>query len=144
MPLAIDLEPPWAGVPAAAMPLAKDAATAKLCTIQFPLYEKLKRKWQSGAPVTAMQASVCGSIAGCLAGAVTTPLDVTKTRLMLGKDQHGVTYTGMVNTMGRIYGDEGVTALFSGLVPRVAWISLGGAIFLGCYEEAKMQLINQL
>ena len=25
--------------------------------------------------------------------------------------------------------------LFSGVVPRVLWISVGGAIFLGVYEE---------
>lgn len=30
--------------------------------------------------------------------------------------------------------------LFSGVVPRVIWISLGGAVFLGVYEAVKKAL----
>lgn len=30
--------------------------------------------------------------------------------------------------------------LFSGVVPRVIWISLGGAVFLGVYEATKQGL----
>lgn len=48
----------------------------------------------------------------------------------------------MVSTMGRIYADEGAQALLSGIVPRVFWISIGGAVFLGCYEKAKVSLID--
>jgi solute carrier family 25 S-adenosylmethionine transporter 26 len=36
-----------------------------------------------------------------------------------------------------VYRKEGMPALFSGIVPRVMWISLGGAIFFATYEEAK-------
>lgn len=36
-----------------------------------------------------------------------------------------------------VYRREGFATLFAGVVPRVAWISLGGAIFFGTYEEAK-------
>jgi len=35
-----------------------------------------------------------------------------------------------------IYKNEGVGALFSGVVPRTMWISAGGAVFLGVYEWA--------
>jgi len=31
---------------------------------------------------------------------------------------------------------EGVKALFAGVVPRTMWISAGGAVFLGVYEWA--------
>ena len=30
--------------------------------------------------------------------------------------------------------NEGVGALFAGVVPRTLWISAGGAVFLGVYE----------
>ena len=33
-----------------------------------------------------------------------------------------------------IYQQEGVKALFAGVVPRTMWISAGGAVFLGVYE----------
>lgn len=46
----------------------------------------------------------------------------------------------MTQTLRIIYREEGVKALFSGVVPRVIWISLGGAVFLGVYEAAKHTL----
>ena len=56
-----------------------------------------------------------GRLALAAQAACTTPLDVTKTRLMLGKDAEGVPYKGMLNTMGRIYKSEGAATLFSGI-----------------------------
>lgn len=112
--------------------------------IQFPLYEGAKKSWGKwqGHPVNSLQAALCGSVCGGFAAAVTTPLDVTKTRLMLGKDKHGVPYKGMVSTMSRVVTDEGAATLFSGVVPRVFWISIGGAVFLGAYEQAKSSFID--
>ncbi|KAF1790860.1 Mitochondrial carrier domain [Phytophthora cactorum] len=86
--------------------------------IQFPLWE------------------VCGSIAGGVAASITTPLDVVKTRLMLGKDAKGVPYKGTLNTLSRVYTDEGLKRLFSGVGPRTMWISIGGFVFFGMYEKA--------
>ena len=57
-----------------------------------------------------MQAALCGSAAGGIAGGLVTPLDVTKTRLMLGHDKAGKPYHGMLSTMRRIYHDEGAKA----------------------------------
>lgn len=45
--------------------------------------------------------------------------------------------SSIFKTLGIIYRDEGVRVLFSGVAPRVIWISLGGAVFLGVYEAAK-------
>jgi len=114
--------------------------------IQFPLYEASKKAWGQwqGQPVNTLQASLCGAACGGFAAAVTTPLDVTKTRLMLGADKDGVKYKGMISTMGRIYHSEGPATLFSGIVPRVFWISIGGAVFLGAYEQAKTSLIDRV
>ena len=54
--------------------------------IQFPIYEGLKKGWRKiqGSDTTPMQGAVCGSISGAISSAVTTPLDVVKTRMMLG------------------------------------------------------------
>jgi len=114
--------------------------------LQFTIFESLKRAWfdRSGVPVAPLQAALCGSVAGATAGLVTTPLDVTKTRQMLGTDGSGVQYNGMVATIRRIYADEGLTAFASGLAPRVSWIAMGGAVFLGSYEYAKQSLAEVL
>lgn len=50
--------------------------------IQFPLYERLKVEWGAwqAALVSPWQAAACGSLSGAIAGAITTPLDVLKTR----------------------------------------------------------------
>jgi solute carrier family 25 S-adenosylmethionine transporter 26 len=42
--------------------------------------------------------------------------------------------------MSEIARTEGPKALFSGVVPRTMWISLGGAVFLGMYEAASGSL----
>ena len=33
-------------------------------------------------------------------------------------------------------------SLFSGFVPRVSWISLGGFVFLGAYEQSRHLLLH--
>ena len=107
--------------------------------IQFPIYEALKGVFlrRQGFEATGLQGAICGSIAGAVAAATTTPLDVVKTRLMLGKDGKGVPYEGFVDTSRRIVADEGGRAMFKGIQPRVAVISLGGFVFFGAYEYAR-------
>ena len=42
----------------------------------------------------------------------------------------------------QIYVQEGVKALFAGVIPRTMWISAGGAVFLGVYEWAVHGLMS--
>lgn len=96
--------------------------------------------------VDPWEAAICGSIAGGIAAAITTPLDVIKTRLMLsqrspvgaGGAPSSAYYSGITSTFKRILAEEGPRALFSGVGPRVMWISIGGSIFLGVYEKVKV------
>lgn len=110
--------------------------------IQFPIYEGLKKRWSvwQGHDVGPMQSSLCGSFAGGFSAAVTTPLDVVKTRLMLGKDAEGVAYNGAMDTIKRIHAEGGYGRFLSGLGPRTMWISIGGCVFFGAYESAKSVL----
>lgn len=107
--------------------------------IQFPLYEYFKRTYAQvkGRRTEPYEAALMGSLAGAIAAATTTPLDVCKTRIMLShKNQSAKHYDGIISTMKRIAAEEGPRALFSGIGPRVMWISIGGSIFLGVYEKA--------
>lgn len=110
--------------------------------IQFPIWEAMKVKvgWFMDRPnqvVMPWESAACGSLAGSFAAAVTTPLDVIKTRLMLREDIHGKKYRGMVSTFQRVVAEEGAGALFSGITPRVMWIGIGGFVYFGAYEQAK-------
>ncbi|KAL1919757.1 uncharacterized protein VTP21DRAFT_1688 [Calcarisporiella thermophila] len=114
--------------------------------VQFPLYEYLKLSYAElrQRRIEPAEAAVCGSIAGGFAAAVTTPLDVVKTRVMLShKDATYKKYNGIGNTFRRIIAEEGFLVLFSGIGPRVLWISIGGSIFLGVYEQVKKVLVSE-
>lgn len=111
--------------------------------LQFPIYEGAKSKWADwqGYPTTPMQGACCGSVAGAIAGAATTPLEVAKTRIFIGtSDGAESKYKGTVGTLKTVYREEGAAALFGGLGPRVFWITLGGFVFFGAYENASTYL----
>uniref|UniRef100_A0A7S2E6B2 S-adenosylmethionine transporter n=1 Tax=Ditylum brightwellii TaxID=49249 RepID=A0A7S2E6B2_9STRA len=112
--------------------------------IQFPIYERAKVEWSryQSYPVSPIQAAACGSFGGAIAAAATTPLDVVKTRLMLGSDKNGVPYRNGVDVLKRTMAEEGSGALFRGIQPRVMWISIGGFVFFGAYESYKNVLMN--
>jgi solute carrier family 25 S-adenosylmethionine transporter 26 len=101
--------------------------------IQFPLWERMKKEcaeWQ-GHETSAWQGALFGSASGAFAAAVTTPLDVAKTRIMLGQSE-----AGFVGTIANVYKNEGARACFAGVEPRTFWIGLGGFVFFGAYEKA--------
>lgn len=114
--------------------------------VQFSLWEYFKASYsyrqhqrtgrQEGL-VTATESAVFGSIAGAFAAGLTTPLDVLKTRIMLARKDTGSlssSRAGPVRVFQQIWSVEGASGLFRGFVPRVGWISTGGAIFLGTYQ----------
>ncbi|XP_054921789.1 mitochondrial S-adenosylmethionine carrier protein-like isoform X3 [Dermacentor andersoni] len=53
--------------------------------IQFPLWEFLKNMFANPDSSVTWQAAVCGAISGGIAGGLTTPLDVAKTRIILAE-----------------------------------------------------------
>ncbi|KAH9489859.1 hypothetical protein Btru_037311 [Bulinus truncatus] len=108
--------------------------------IQFPLWEFMKSRLsqKTGQPITAWQSSVCGALAGGTSAALTTPLDVAKTRIMLAKQGTSVARGDVLFVLKTVFHEKGFAGLFSGMVPRVIWISIGGSIFLGVYEKVKI------
>ena len=115
--------------------------------IQFSLWEHLKGYYsmyqsfnygREKGLVTAGESALFGSFAGAVAAGLTTPLDVLKTRIMLSRRQfgdidHKTRLVGLIQDSSKT---EGVRTWFRGFVPRVTWISIGGAIFLGTYQWA--------
>ncbi|XP_068550531.1 mitochondrial S-adenosylmethionine carrier protein isoform X8 [Anas acuta] len=111
--------------------------------VQFPLWEALKDlwSWKQGHVVDSWQSAVCGAFAGGFAAAVTTPLDVAKTRIMLAKAGSATASGNVLAALGGIWRTQGLSGLFAGVVPRMAAISLGGFIFLGTYEKTRELLL---
>ncbi|XP_064931546.1 mitochondrial S-adenosylmethionine carrier protein isoform X1 [Columba livia] len=111
--------------------------------VQFPLWESLKDlwSWKQGHVVDSWQSAVCGAFAGGFAAAVTTPLDVAKTRIMLAKAGSSNASGNVLATLGDVWRTQGLSGLFAGVVPRMAAISLGGFIFLGTYEKTRQLLL---
>lgn len=141
--------------------------------IQFPIYEAFKKivgdyKIRNGSSLTSVDAAMCGSVAGAFAAAVTTPLDVIKTRIMLGSDAKGIPYKGFFDTFSRlcIEGKERETIrvgggvvvegsskgsllgnyriFFAGVGPRTMWIGIGGFVFFGAYNMSVTSISHLL
>lgn len=106
--------------------------------IQYPIWEKLKimHLRRNRRPVTAPESAWYGSIAGAVAAFLTTPLDVAKTRIMLADPSESIASGKVLAALKIIKNEKGMWGLFAGVVPRVFWISVGAAIFLGSYEKA--------
>jgi solute carrier family 25 S-adenosylmethionine transporter 26 len=107
-----------------------------------------------GGELALWENSALGMLSGGVAAALTTPLDVVKTRLMTqagqpqpqpagggggggGRERR---YAGWLDALRRIAAEEGPGALLAGVRPRVLWISLGGAVFFGAFEEFRRLL----
>jgi solute carrier family 25 (mitochondrial S-adenosylmethionine transporter), member 26 len=115
--------------------------------IQFPLYEASKSYMSditrgASKDESTLASAFCGCMTGAFAACLTTPMDVVKTRLMLGCDKNGIPYRGVINTLQRVHAEGGVKSLFAGVYPRTLWIGIGGFIFFGAYNETKKHISN--
>lgn len=77
--------------------------------IQFPIWEYLKANWTptTGTELTPAAVAACGAIAGGIAAAITTPLDVAKTRIMLAEKYEGRRHT-VSRVLRGIYAEKGI------------------------------------
>lgn len=119
--------------------------------LQFTMWESMKetytqrylRHQEAGTgsvkqeQIPASTSAMFGSVAGAIAAGLTTPLDVIKTRVMLARRGDGGSEAPVrVKEIVRGIAQEGMGAFWRGIGPRVAWIGIGGAVFLGSYQWA--------
>jgi len=109
--------------------------------IYFASYESLRRVLKRGSEneFDPMAHCLAGGGAGMLAGALTNPFDVAKTRLQTQGDI-GIKYKGMLNTMRTIWKEEGKNGYLRGLRPRIILHSTSAAISWLTYEWMKYLL----
>ena len=71
--------------------------------------------------------------------ALTTPLDVAKTRVMLAEVGSDMAKKQSAKfALNIVLKEKGMNGLFAGVIPRTLWMSIGGAVFLGVYEKMKL------
>lgn len=106
--------------------------------LQYPIWERLKSNHltKHKKPADAAESAFYGSIAGGIAAFLTTPLDVAKTRIMLAERSDSLASGKVFDALRTVHGEKGMRGLFAGVIPRIIWISVGAAIFLGSYEKA--------
>ncbi|PGH14133.1 hypothetical protein AJ79_03250 [Helicocarpus griseus UAMH5409] len=115
--------------------------------LQFTTWEAMKDAYASrdaassdgavpgsvSAGIATAPSALFGSFAGAVAAGLTTPLDVVKTRVMLAR-RGGGDNVQVGDVVRGIMKEEGFGAFWRGIGPRVAWIGIGGAVFLGSYQ----------
>ncbi|CAL9104947.1 unnamed protein product [Musa textilis] len=108
--------------------------------IQFCIYEQIRIGYKIAArrELNDPENAIIGAFAGAITGAITTPLDVMKTRLMVQGSANQ--YKGILNCAQTILREEGPAAFLKGIGPRVLWIGIGGSIFFGILERTKLLL----
>ncbi|XP_058110297.1 mitochondrial succinate-fumarate transporter 1 [Magnolia sinica] len=102
-----------------------------------------KKQEGDGKVLQPWQSMVSGFLAGTAGPVCTGPFDVVKTRLMAQSRSGGdVKYKGMVHAIRTIFAEEGLVALWKGLLPRLMRIPPGQAIMwavadqvMGFYER---------
>lgn len=122
--------------------------------IHFTTYEAGKRTLEDAGLTGGLQVELlAGGTAGGLAAAVTTPLDVVKTRLQLAGVHAAATSSSrhdpprasaLVPTLRQMVREEGLHSLLRGIQPRVLFHVPSAAICWGTYETFKRLLALDL
>jgi solute carrier family 25 S-adenosylmethionine transporter 26 len=110
--------------------------------IQFPIYEFFKKrelKKNNGGYLTWAQNAQNGACSGGIAGFLTCPIDVAKTKLMTSRDGK---YKNLIDALAKVTTEEGFMKLFSAAHIRVFNLSFGGIVFFSSYEFFKKNLLN--
>lgn len=105
--------------------------------IQYTVYEHIKRIVNPGNEYSPQTHIAAGGIAGAVAAAVTTPLDVAKTMLQTrgaasAQDIRNV--RGMLDAFKVIWARDGVRGFGRGLTPRVLTTMPSSALCWMSYE----------
>ncbi|KAI4305138.1 hypothetical protein L6164_028524 [Bauhinia variegata] len=98
--------------------------------------------------ISFAQAFMCSAFAACLAEFCTIPLDTAKVRLQLQKKAavtEGVSlpkYRGLLDTIQTIAREEGISALWKGIIPGLHRQCIYGGLRIGLYDPVKTFLVG--
>lgn len=125
----------WAG--AAPTVMRNGTNQAAMFTAKYMFDKALWNKQEGdGKFLQPWQSMISGFLAGTAGPICTGPFDVVKTRLMAQSKSDGdVKYKGMIHAIRTIHAEEGLRALWKGLLPRLMRIPPGQAIMWGVADQ---------
>lgn len=100
--------------------------------IQLPLYDSLKKN-ESSITGTCLNGAISGMVAGC----ITCPLDVVKTRMMCSR--HNLPIHKVIRYL---YVSEGMQGFFRGITFRTVFLGYSSSVFFLIYEFLKYVCIQ--
>ncbi|KAG0245670.1 mitochondrial carrier domain-containing protein [Mortierella sp. GBAus27b] len=115
-------------------------------SIQFATYEYLRKVLNPSGAYDPLTHITAGGIAGAVAAAATTPLDVAKTLLQTRGESTDVRIrncNGLMEAFKLIYQRQGLAGFAKGLQPRVVSHVPSTAICWGVYEYGKWFLSRE-
>jgi solute carrier family 25 (mitochondrial S-adenosylmethionine transporter), member 26 len=116
------------------------AAYAKARSVYLNRY---KGDTNSSSPLSGRDSIIVGAAVGAAVGAVTTPLDVIKTRIMSQRPGAGKSYGNWLECAHHSIKLEGPCALFRGALPRIVYMAASVAIFSLGYEASKTYIADR-
>lgn len=135
--------------------------------LNFSAFEYMKAAWlvRTGKDtLEPWQSVLSGACAGSISAALTTPLDVVKTRLMTqarkaiaaggasgtqaeaaarAKAIAAYTYGGVASTLQKIWLEEGARGLMRGMGPRIVYSACFSAVGFLSFETCRVFLLKQ-
>lgn len=118
-------------------------------TIQWVIYENLKRKWAVPQDTLDTQSSIvvggknlqgwvgnigAAAVAKLVAACITYPHEVIRTRLRQPAENGVHKYTGLWQCLRLVAKEEGVVALYGGMTAHLMRVVPNAAIMFFCYE----------
>lgn len=105
--------------------------------LQFTFYEKFRQlASRKDGTLSLLSELLTGAAAGGLAGMITTPLDVVKTRMQTQNATSSIQLNthSVFASLRTIHACDGIRGLFSGIAPRFIWTSVQSSVMLLLYQ----------
>ncbi|BEI85843.1 hypothetical protein CcaverHIS002_0601300 [Cutaneotrichosporon cavernicola] len=112
--------------------------------LYFLFYNMIKQQMQGGDPTyrtTGGQHLLAAAEASAITAMLTNPIWVAKTRIFATPSHDPHAYSGLLNTLGRIYKTEGWRGLYRGSLLALVGVS-NGSIQFATYEDLKRRRID--
>lgn len=107
----------------------------------FTAYQELKgaaQRYHGTTDLPSYETAVIGLISGALGPFSNAPIDTIKTRIQRASKVEGETaISRVVKVASEMFAQEGVSAFWKGITPRVARVAPGQAVVFTIYEKVK-------